>query len=177
MPFKLKDLIISLSARPGEKCPTASAPFACPTASAFDPRFCPTASAIDPRFCPTASAGLVLCPTASAPILVMPAANFCPTASAAGFCPTASAGSPGGAAEAAPACPTASAPAQQAGREGLAALKQQLQQALADVEAQEKALAGSELPATLAEAEELEAGLRGALEELLQHKESLKKKG
>jgi hypothetical protein len=169
MAFKLKDLIISL-------LPQAGAERACPTASATDARLCPTASAFDPRFCPTASAGLaarvVFCPTASAPVLVMPATpfQFCPTASAGlAFCPTASA-------EVAADCPTASAPAESASSpEGLAALKQQLQQALARVEEQEKALAEPQLPRTFAEAEELEAKLRGALEELRQHKEKLKK--
>jgi hypothetical protein len=174
MAFKLKDLIISL-------LPQAGAERACPTASAIDPRFCPTASA---DFCPTASAArvqVVFCPTASAPVLVMPATpfQFCPTASAA-FCPTASAAlqfcPTASAAEAAEACPTASAPTESAaGREGLAALKQQLQQALAQVEEQEKAMAEPQLPQTVAETEELEAKLREALEELRQHKENLKK--
>ncbi len=198
MAFKLKDLIISLAGQPEGKCPTASAPDRfCPTASAFDPRFCPTASATDPRFCPTASAGVVFCPTASAPVLLVPAA-FCPTASAGltGFCPTASAA---GLAANAPAEPrfVFDLPVEEvweavkallserryppatedAGREGLAALRLQLQQALAQVEEQEKALAAPDLPATLAEAEDLEARLRGALDELLQHKETLKNNG
>jgi hypothetical protein len=171
MAFKLKDLIISLLPKGAER--------ACPTASAIDPRFCPTASA---AFCPTASAGriqVVFCPTPSAPVLVMPATPFCPTASAA-FCPTASAARdcPTASAQmAAEACPGASAPGESVeGPEGLAALKQQLQQALAEVEEQEKALAEPQLPQTVAETEELEAKLREALEELRQHKESLKKK-
>jgi hypothetical protein len=165
MAFKLKDLMISLLPPGGER--------ACPTASAPDARFCPTASA---DLCPTASAGrmqVVFCPTASAPFLVMPATpfQFCPTASAGlQFCPTASAEM------GAEACPTASAPTESvAGAEGLSALKQQLQQALAQVEEQEKAMADPGLPRTVAEAEELEAKLRGALEELRQHKEKLKK--
>lgn len=176
MAFKLKDLMISLLPGPGAACPTASAP---------DAQLCPTASA--GRFCPAASVQVVFCPTVSAPVFLLPAtpAQFCPTASAGlqlQFCPTASAGRfcPTASAEAAaePACPTASAPMESAaGAEGLAALKQQLQQALAQVEEQERALAASQLPQTLAEAEDLEARLRGALEELQQHKEALKKKG
>lgn len=197
MAFKLKDLIINLlpPAGAGAECPTASAPGGarfCPTASA-DARFCPTASAtIDARFCPTASAGMVFCPTASAPVLLVPAAagQFCPTASAgiggiAQFCPTASAGiagiaqfcptaSAGFAAGVEAVCPTASAPTESVTLEGLAALKQQLQEALTQVEEQERALAASQLPQTLAEAEDLEARLRGALEELQRHKEGLK---
>lgn len=169
MAFKLKDLMISLVPGGERACPTASAP-------------------ADARFCPTASAGrmqvqVVFCPTVSAPVLVMPATpyQFCPTASA-GFCPTASAGfqfCPTASAEmGAEACPTASAPAESvaSGAEGLSALKQQLQQALAEVEEQEKAMAEPGLPQTVAEAEELEKKLREALEELRQHKEKLKKK-
>jgi hypothetical protein len=171
MAFKLKDLIISLLPQP-------DAERACPTASA-DARFCPTASA---GFCPTASAGrcspasvqVVFCPTPSAPVLVMPATpfQFCPTASAGrgDFCPTASAEA------AVEARPTASAPAESAaGLEGLTTLKQQLQQALAQVEEQERAMAAPQLPQTIAETEELEARLLGALDELRQHKETLKK--
>jgi hypothetical protein len=164
MAFKLKDLMITL-------LPPAGAAEACPTASAPEARFCPTASAIDPRLCPLASVRVVYCPPASLPVLVLPAPQFCPTASA-GFCPTASAE-----AAAEGACPTASAPAESAlGPEGLAALKQQLQQALAQVEEQERALEASYRPQTLAEAEELEARLREALEELQQHKEDLKQR-
>lgn len=174
MAFKLKDLMISLLPPGGER--------ACPTASAPEAQLCPTASA---DFCPTASAGrgvqVVFCQTASAPVLVVPATPFCPTASA-GFCPTASAGlkfCPTASAEAAvaEACPTASAPAEASagGAEGLALLKQQLQQALEQVEAQEKAMAEPGLPQTVAETEELEAKLREALEELRQHKENLQK--
>lgn len=161
MAFKLKDLMISLLPKGGaaEACPTASAPAAqfCPTASAG---FCQMVSGrafvVMPHpLCPTASAGFGFCPTASAGLA------FCPTASATG---------------AAEACPTASAPAESAASpEGLAALKQQLQEALAQVEAQEKALAAQHLPQTIAETEELEARLREALDELRQHKETLKK--
>ncbi len=189
MAFKLKDLMISLLPQAGRVCPTASAP-ACPTASAPDAFACPTATAFDARLCPTASAGLcvaasapvVFCPTVSAPVLVMPGTpRFCPTASAFDprFCPTASAGlacPTASAPEAAAACPTASAPAPEAmSLDGLATLKQQLQQALAQVEEQERALAASHLPQTLEEADELEARLHEALAELRQHKEDLKK--
>ena len=158
MAFQLKDLIISIA-----------------PAAGGEQQFCPTASA---GRCAPASVQVVFCAAASAPVLVMPAtpaaqgqAQFCPTASAPlQFCPTASAEA------VAAACPTASAPAESAaaGPEGLAALKQQLQQALAQVEEQEKAWAASRLPQTLAEAEDLEAKLREALEELQRHKETLK---
>lgn len=169
MAFKLKDLMITL-------LPPAGAAEVCPTASAPEARFCPTASATDPRLCTPGSVRVVYCPPGSLPVLVLPApAPLCPTASA-GFCPTASAEAAAEEAAAEGVCPTASAPAESAlSLEGLAALKQQLQQALAQVEEQERALEASYLPQTLAEAEELEARLRGALEELQQHKEDLKK--
>lgn len=203
MAFKLKDLIINLLPQPGGAgaCPTASAPTPaqaqfCPTASAIEPRFCPTASAIDPRFCPTASAidpralPVVYCPGHSAPVLLVPAGNFCPTASATGFCPTASAfiagacptasaptiGAAAEGVQGAGFCPTASAGMESRGSlEGLSALKQQLQDALAQVEEQERTLAAAQLPQTLAEAEDLETKLREALEELQQHKRGLEK--
>jgi DNA repair exonuclease SbcCD ATPase subunit len=50
--------------------------------------------------------------------------------------------------------------------EQLAALKQQLKQVLADVEKQEQAVTESLRPQTVAEADELQQKLQGALEEL-----------
>ena len=109
--------------------------------------------------CGPLSAHVMMCKTASPPVIIMPE---CARTAGFGDC----ARSPAGIAEAAPAQPAA---------QDLATLKQQLQQALAQVEEQERALTESYRPRTLAEAEELEARLREALAELLQHKEDLKK--
>ncbi len=169
MAFKLKDLMINLIP-PGvgkgkEGCLEASAPGQfCGTASA-GAGFCGTASAGAAGFCGTASAGAGFCGTASA------GAGFCGTASAgAAFCGTASAG--------VQFCGTASAGAAadpRAALEGLVLLKQQLLQALAQVEEQENALEAACRPQSLEEAEELERHLRDALEELEQHKRELRK--
>jgi hypothetical protein len=58
--------------------------------------------------------------------------------------------------------------------EGLASLKQQLEQVLAQLDGPESAPEEPQLPRTLAEAEELEGRLREALEELRRHKAGLK---
>lgn len=60
------------------------------------------------------------------------------------------------------------------GPDGLAALKQQLEQVLAQLDEPEAASQEPQLPQTLAEAEELETRLREALEELRRHKEGLR---
>ena len=172
MAFKLKDLMINVvppgaaQGRPGCAPASGAAQF-CGTASAGAAGFCGTASAGAAGFCGTASAGAAgFCGTASAG-----AAGFCGTASApAAFCGTASAG--------AQFCGTASAGVAagdpRAVLEGLMLLKQQLLHALAQVEEQEKALEAACRPQSLEEAEELERHLRGALEELEQHKVSLR---
>jgi len=112
-------------------------------------------------FCGPLSAQVMLCKTASPPVVILPEC-----ARTAGFGPDCVRSPGDGLAEAAPA---------QSAAQDLAALKQQLQQALAQVEEQERALTESYRPQTLAEAEELEARLREALAELQQHKEDLKK--
>ena len=53
-------------------------------------------------------------------------------------------------------------------------LKASLREALAQVEARERELAAGEKPRTLAEAEDLEAKLEGALAELREHKKTLR---
>jgi hypothetical protein len=60
------------------------------------------------------------------------------------------------------------------GSVSLGQLKAQLQQALADVEARERAQEGG-LPKTVEEADDLERRLEGALEELRDHRKSLQK--
>jgi hypothetical protein len=62
-------------------------------------------------------------------------------------------------------------------RPGLAALKEQLRTALAEVEAQEKAAEEASRPRTREEAEELEEKLKGALEEVRGWKETLPGEG
>ena len=59
--------------------------------------------------------------------------------------------------------------------ENLATLKAELQQALAQVEAQEQAMEVSQKPQTFEEAEELEQKLLEALEALRQHKEQMQR--
>ena len=58
---------------------------------------------------------------------------------------------------------------------GLAALKEQLKQAVTNVETQEAALNESLLPQTVAEAEDLEKRLTAALEEVKARKAQLQK--
>jgi len=58
---------------------------------------------------------------------------------------------------------------------GLATLKEQLKQAMANVETQEAALNDSLLPQTVAEAEDLETRLQGALDALKARKADLQK--
>jgi sialic acid synthase SpsE len=60
--------------------------------------------------------------------------------------------------------------------EGLATLKAQLQQALAQVEQAEKTAADAAKPQTLQEVDELEKKLTDALSELKARREELKKK-
>lgn len=153
MAFKLNDLIIGLlppaeaGPRIGADCTRTAGDFA---------------------------ARMLFCRTVSPPVIVLPdcaqtveCALTADRAQAAGCVRTAPI--------AAEAVCTITAPGESAqGLQDLAALKQQLQQALAQVEEQERALAASQLPQTLAEAEDLEAKLRGALEELQRHKETLK---
>lgn len=174
MAFKLKDLMINLIPPSAGK----GRPDCAPASGAG--QFCGTASA-GAGFCGTASAGAGFCGTASAG-----AAGFCGTASAgapAGFCGTASAGAAGfcGTASAgAQFCGTASAGVAagdpRAALEGLVLLKQQLLHALAQVEAQERELEDACRPQSLEEAEMLERHLRGALEELQEHKRNLREK-
>ena len=59
---------------------------------------------------------------------------------------------------------------------GLAALKDQLKQAISQVETHQAALSESLLPQTVAEAEDLEKRLQGALVELKAHKAELQKR-
>jgi hypothetical protein len=164
MAFKLRDLMINLIP---------------PGAGKGRPDCAPASGA--GQFCGTASAGAGFCGTASAG-----AAGFCGTASAgaAGFCGTASAGAPAGFCGTASAgvqfCGTASAGVAagdpRAALEGLVLLKQQLLHALAQVEAQERELEDACRPQSLEEAEMLERHLRGALEELQEHKRNLREK-
>jgi len=118
--------------------------------------------------CAPLSAHVVFCRTASPPIIILP--ECARTAGIAQEC----ARTVGVVQECAR---TVGLVAEAGGAQNLAALKQQLQHALAQVEEQERAQAGSHMPQTLEEAEDLEARLRGALEELQQHKNDLKKKG
>jgi tRNA1(Val) A37 N6-methylase TrmN6 len=60
--------------------------------------------------------------------------------------------------------------------EGLAALKLQLRQALAQVEAQEEELAERMAPQTVEDAEALENQLKEALAELAERKKTLRKR-
>lgn len=62
-----------------------------------------------------------------------------------------------------------------AGTVSLAQLKAQLQQALADVERQEREQQAQGLPATIEEADDLEHRLKGALKELQEHRKTLEK--
>jgi hypothetical protein len=59
--------------------------------------------------------------------------------------------------------------------EQLAAVRTQLQQALADVDAQQKAAEESQQPQTVAEVEEMQQTMREAMAELDKRKEELKK--
>jgi acyl-CoA thioesterase len=60
--------------------------------------------------------------------------------------------------------------------ENLATLKAQLQQALAQVEGQERAMEESQKPQTVEEAEALEQKLVEALEDLRQHRDELRRR-
>src|SRR5205807_10658985 len=60
--------------------------------------------------------------------------------------------------------------------ETLAALKAQLQQAIADIEQQEQSMAESMQPQTIAEVNDLEAKLQGSLEELKKRRAELEQK-
>ena len=165
MAFKLKDLMINLippgagKGRRPDCAPASGVGQFCGTPSAGAAGFCGTPSAGAAGFCGTPSAG---------------AAGFCgtPSAGAAGFCGTPSAG--------AAFCGTPSAGVvagdPRAAFEGLVLLKQQLLHALAQVEEHERALEAACRPQSLEEAEELERHLRGALEELAEHKRNLRQK-
>jgi hypothetical protein len=59
---------------------------------------------------------------------------------------------------------------------GLAALKEQLKQAMANVETQEAALNDSLLPQTVAEVDDLTTRLQGAMDELKARKIELQKR-
>jgi hypothetical protein len=59
------------------------------------------------------------------------------------------------------------------GAQDLATLKRVLQDALAQIEAQERGPVGATLPQTRAEAEDLESRLKAALAELAEHKKTL----
>lgn len=61
--------------------------------------------------------------------------------------------------------------------EALAQLKEQLRQAMAQVEEQERALDESMLPQTIDEVDQLEAKLQAALEELRARRETLQQRG
>ncbi|SRR6266545_2048873 len=120
-----------------------------------------------PGLCSPVSAHVMFCRTASPPIVILP--ECARTAGVDRDC----ARTAGVVAE----CARTVGLAAPGGAQDLATLKQQLQHALAQVEEQERAQTASHLPQTLEEAEDLETRLRGALEELQQHKNSLKKKG
>jgi hypothetical protein len=190
MAFKFKDLMVNVLPAQADKvagaaCPTLSAGGG-PAAAAA----CPTLSAPG-QAAPEAAAGTapqgaqpVHCPTLSA-LTTFTTAWICPTLSmtvtwAAGICPTLSA-----TAGYAALCPTLSATVtgtlQAQSPEMLAALRQQLQQALAQLDQPQAAhaamaaanVADTGLPQTVEEAEDLERRLRGALDELQQHKKAL----
>ncbi len=180
-------------------CPTISVDPArqantCPTIS-VDPAqavceggsFCPTISVMQAQavcqgsYCPTISVQpmALTCPTISViPQAAVCGGSFCPTISVmnAMYCPTASATMGGGLPQTAiGGCPTLTVPTigmAGGGAASLAALKQQLQQALAQVEEQEKALQPG-LPQTLEETEDLERRMVEAVEELREHKKTL----
>ncbi|HVG07956.1 MAG TPA: hypothetical protein VNM67_09635 [Thermoanaerobaculia bacterium] len=123
--------------------------------------------------CPTLSVdpANLTCPTLSIPAAQAAAGGttgVCPTLS---FTPVYAAmiATPG------TICGTLTMPAAAQGTQNLTALKQQLQQALQQVEAQERAAAGPGLPATAEEADDLDRRLREALEELQEHKKTLQK--
>jgi len=201
MAFKFKDLMVNVLPGEGAKaagaaCPTlsatpagaaaAAAPGAAPGApeaaaqAGFYPGFpghCPTLSAppttaLTPWLCPTLSATatwtMALCPTLSATVTAL-----------AGQCATLSAVTTGGFTLFAAGCPTLSAiptgAAQAQSAESLDALRQQLQQAMAQLDQAAATSAAPEggLPATVEEAEDLERRLKGALKELQDHKKTL----
>lgn len=149
MAFRFKDLMVDVLAAGGTPCPTVS----------VDPLQgtpCPTVS-VDPA--------QGICPTVS--IIKTLFGAICPTLSLTHTTPFA--------------CPTLSLTltpafgAAQVGAESLALLKQQLKQALSEIEAQERAAREPVLPRTLDEADDLERRLQGALKELQDHKKTLQK--
>jgi len=168
MAFKLKDLMIHvLPGAQGEKAANLAAPAAqCPLPSGTQPFVaavvCPLPS--QPTVCPWPSAHQVMA-QAICPII---SAQNQPVIFAQLDCPMFSAGSPSftcvGAAALSPDTSHIA---------NLAALKQQLQQALDQVTQQEAAAHAAAKPQTVEEAEALEKQLQDALAELQAHKQSL----
>ncbi len=160
MAFKLKDLMIDVL--PGAQGAQAVNPAAqCPIPSAVTH----LAAGI---VCPIPSAHTTLCP--------YPSAHYpCPIPSAQivaqGICPMFSAVQPSLTCAAALAQPTDGTH-----MANLAILKQQLQQALDQVNQHEAAVHAAAKPQTVEEAEALETQLQGALAELQAHKADLQKK-
>lgn len=171
MAFKFKDLMVQVINDDGEPCtcgpatrdPAAATPCTCgpetrPMAAAIVP--CTVASAIDP-------AGII-CGAASA--------GFCGAASA-GACGAATAGFRTLAAITT--VTTVTTVTTLVGGAGphtdFRTLKEQLRQALDDLERQEAGAQGAGLPATAEEADDLERRLKEAIEELQDHKKTLRK--
>lgn len=178
MAFRFKDLMVDVLSGGGGACPTLSvgpADAQCPTLSVDPARAqCPTLS-VDPA--------QITCPTLSVPAQAAGGGTqiYCPTltiptpAFAMLTCPTLTV-SPAILATTA-ICGTLTIPAARTGAEDLAALKQQLRQALEQVEARERAAAEAQpgLPKTVEEADDLERRLHEAIEELQEHRKTLQK--
>lgn len=181
MAFRFKDLMIEVL--PGGADPANAT---CGTLS-MDPArqagTCGTLS-MDPAqaacgaetYCPTisqpaqAACGGTLCPTLSMdPMRLACGGTICPTLSQWPTPMVAAAGTTG------ILCGTLTMFGAPQARVGLSTLKQHLQQALEQVEAQERAAAqgAAGLPATAEEADDLERRLREAIEELQEHRKTL----
>lgn len=169
MAFKLKDLMIDvLPGSPGAQA--ANPPAQCPIPSGG------TQPLVAGAMCPIPSAQNTLCPFPS----VM-AQGICPMFSATspgmiqaqGICPMFSAVQPTTAACGAVAAQSPDV----AHMTNLATLKQQLQQALDQVNQHEETVHAAAKPQTVEEAEALEKQMQEALAELQAHKATLKKAG
>lgn len=173
MPFKVRDLMIDVVPETGGGaniacCPgtmLTGDPFCCPGTEFRTPACCPgtgfrttcLCSYISPTCCPGTNFRTICCHTL--PTLYSPCGLFTPCDP---YSP----------------CPGGSVvlpiPEENlATPENLANLKAQLQQALAQIEVQERAMEASQKPQTVEEAEALEQKLVEALEELRQQREEL----
>lgn len=180
MPFKVRDLMIDVVPEAGGGaniacCPgtmLTGDPFCCPGTGFRTPACCPgtgfrtcLCSYISPACCPGTSFR-TCCPTFCCPGTLPVTCEPCSPIPFTGCDPI----SP---------CPGGSIIPPERGvatPENLATLKAQLQQALAQVEGQERAMEESQKPQTVEEAEVLEQKLVEALEELRQHREELRRR-